>query len=871
MSDHSEQITQPQAETRPATTSSVAQRWFWVPLLLGMALIFAGAWVLQAQEPDLFLTIFGSIEEIDLDQSRIDAALPVPNPKLSMSQTFIPRHDGLTEIEITLVRYGEKPANEEEFLRLQLANSRGILIAEETLQTAPIEHNQVARLQFDPQPDSAGETYQLSLLGSENNPISVWGYSEDVYADGQLILRPDEIGDTLPPIPARDIRFQTRYLLTWGEALRTLLKNLLFEGGLVLLTLLLLPLPGVLALLVWRLQQVSAEPGATLEQTGGAAWLLRPWDPLAWFGVALGLGIALWPLIWQWMTSIGGQITSVLLWVVLVGGWSAAALLWSHLNNKLNQEKAAKETSANPEKTNLIVQPWSDFHWVLLGVLILGFAVRFLAIRDMTFPLWVDSSRHALITAVMANSGKTISSYAPFLPVERFPYHYGFHTLSASIQLLSNWELPRLLLYLGQTLNALVPLAIFAAIWLLTRQRSAGLVGALLVALPFFFPAYYATWGRFTQLTAVLVLPILLAFTWLLIRDGQVGKRLWWLVGVLAAGLFLIHFRVFLYYLPFVLIVWLISLGRNGRSLFAAAGFSAVLALPRLMELLRATNPVRRIGRTITNYNTFPLNYYNTGWEPQFIWLAGACLLFALLALLFRKRWAILPLALAMWVGALFLLLAGDYLGLPETSLVNLNSMYILLFIPLAMVLGVVAGQIWAWLQRRHWSYRSVGYLLVGGLVAGVLLLGVRQQISVLNPQTVLALPEDVPALRWVESELPDDALIAVNSWKWLGETWAVSDGGGWIVPTTGLITTTPPIDYTYNADYFRDIREFNAGAQEISDWSTPESAAWLREQGVTHIFVGKRGGFFDPAKLKDNSELEELYAYNGVFVFALK
>ena len=128
----------------------------------------------------------------------------------------------------------------------------------------------------------------------------------------------------------------------------------------------------------------------------------------------------------------------------------------------------------------------------------------------------------ALITAVMAQNGQTISDYMPYLPVDRFPYHFGFHTLSSSLLLLSDWPLERLLLYLGQWLNALVPLTMFAAVWLLVRQRRAGYLAAFLVALPFFFPAYYTTWGRLTQLTAVLLLPVLLAFTWQLVR-GRAG------------------------------------------------------------------------------------------------------------------------------------------------------------------------------------------------------------------------------------------------------------------------------------------------------------------------------------------------------------
>ena len=46
------------------------------------------------------------------------------------------------------------------------------------------------------------------------------------------------------------------------------------------------------------------------------------------------------------------------------------------------------------------------------------------------------------------------------------------------------------------------------------------------------------------------------------------------------------------------------------------------------------------------------------------------------------------------------------------------------------------------------------------------------------NAQTILAYPEDYIALNWVAEKLPDEATLAVNSWRWLGETWAAADGG---------------------------------------------------------------------------------------------
>jgi hypothetical protein len=507
---------------------------------------------------------------------------------------------------------------------------------------------------------------------------------------------------------------------------------------------------------------------------------------------------------------------------------------------------------------------------VLIALLLVTLAVRFLAVRDLEFPAWVDASRHGLITAVMAENGRTPTGYAPYLPVERFPYHFGFHTLSASLALMAGWPLPQLLLLFGQLLNGLMPLMLYTAVWLVTGRAHIGLMAAFLVGLPFFFPAYYATWGRFTQLSAMLIMPVLLAFTWRLLRGEQAWRQSWWVVGLLAAGLFFIHFRVFLLYLPFVPIAWIANRARQTGRLLLAALLAALLTSPRLIQLLHITQPESRFSSSLTNYNEFPVSYVQTGWEWLFLCLAVLAFLTSLAAWHKRQRWALLPLTLTGWTAVLIILLAGRRLGLPETNLINLNSMYITLFVPLAIFLSIVANHAWHWLLPPHWAWQISAYVPLGGALALTAVFGVHQQITILNEQTILAQTADLAALQWADKHLPVQAKVAVNSWRWLGNTWAGADGGAWLVPLTGRASTTPPVDYLYNRTLFEEVRLFNEAAAAVEEWSTPEQADWLRQQGVTHIFIGAKGGFFEPADLAQNPEMQMIYGRDGVFIFAL-
>ena len=788
----------------------------------------------------------GPVVVEDIAQGRLDTALPAPQGDLHIEQTFTPRRDGLSEVELILVRYGGEAGADPGTFSVALQDDNDALVASDNLSTQELHHNQVYILRFQPQDNSAGRRYTLRLSGNERNHISAWGYSLDVDAGGELRLIGQAPDSTEVETTAVEMRYVTRYTFTAGVAIRAAAVPLQ-EWRLLLAALLFLPLPGVGLLLAVR---------------------PRGWDRAAWCGAALGLGVAAWPVLWQWVSLAGGCWSGAALWGVVVAGWGAAAMFaWRRRDPTTpNEHSSASTVVANGNR------PLVKLVYGLLAFLILATtASRFIAIRDLAYPPWVDSSRHALITAVMLESGQIPVNYEPYLPVDHFPYHYGFHTLSTSLIMMAGQGLPGALLFLMQLLGGLLPLAVYAAGWMVTRRRAVGLLAAFLVGLPFFFPGYYATWGRMTQLAAMVAMPVLLALTW---RLGRGWPRVWPLVGVLAAGVFLIHFRVFLFYLPFAALALAAHLTgrRRAGGMAKAALLGGLLVSPRLLELLAVTEPLATFSQSLPGYNEFPIGYITTGWERAYLVAVVAAAAILVVGVARRRRWATFPLVLALWAGVLFALLAGERLGLPESLVVNLNSMFITLFLPQALFLAIVAGRVWGF-TGRYLGNLSIGFLaaVAAGVALGLLVaFGWRQQINILNPQTILALPQDEQALEWIDDNLPADARVAVNSWRWLGATWAGSDGGAWVVPLTGRESTTPPVDHIYNDELFAGVRAFNEAATAITDWSEPSAADWLAAQGVTHVFVGRRGGFFDPAALDRNPSLMLLYGHDGAFVFAV-
>lgn len=826
----------------PDTARARVRRAAWLPLLIGAAVLLGWAAVAGWPPP---------VVAVDINQHRADSAPVVPNGEVALRQTFVAQRDGLQEIELLLARYDSVPANPGAQFIIQLRDDANALIVQEFLAAGQLSHNERYTVRFAPQPDSAERIYTLTLRGQDNTQLTAWGAAHDVYAGGAL-TQPDSDG------PA-DLRFVTRYRLTLGNAIPLLAAMLSRDAALLLTALFFVPLPGAL---LWSMRVAWRHRSDTATETDdaiGVAVLLGVW---------LALGVALWALLWQWLTVINQHWQPGLLWATVVIGWTATVvlLLWA-------RRRGGR------------IRPKLTFHWqdgALFALLALAFAVRLLAVRDLAFPAWVDASRHALITTLMAQSGAFLLDYAPLLPVSDAPYHYGFHTLSAGLVQLLGHDPARVLLIFGQLLNAWVVLAVYAGGWFFTRRRNAALVAAFLVALPLFFPAYYVSWGRYTQLAGMLVLSVLAGVTWRVCAPGATRRPDWWgsiVIGVLSGGLFLVHVRVFLLYLPLAVVIWTVQRGRGTLTLLAGGFLGALLAAPQLIRLAPAATP-EEVLSPIPGYNAFPTGYVTVGWERQLYAAAAVVAVTALIAgvAAWRTRrhqtaddaWFRPILALAIWVGVLFLLLAGDRIGLPESWLLNLNAMVITLFLPVAVSVGAGAAALWRWLRHAHWLLQIGGYAVAGALIASTVLFGVQRQVSIVNDTTILAAATDRPAIAWVDAHLPPDAHIAVSAWQWLGQAWAGHDAGAWLLPLTGRSTTTPPVDYIYNRELAVQVAAFNQAAQQVTNWAGPDVADWLRQQGVTHVFVGARGGVIDERALLRNPDVTLLYSRDGAFIFAV-
>jgi hypothetical protein len=452
----------------------------------------------------------------------------------------------------------------------------------------------------------------------------------------------------------------------------------------------------------------------------------------------LGLSLSTIALTYEWATQLGIALTPLILALLAAG--CGLAVIW--------QLWRSPRHSVTPSPRHPVTPVMA-----LLAILALTSWTRISEIRDLALPSWVDSVHHALMIRVAAERGQAPLSLRPYLPVDQLPYHWGYHVLVAAAMRLSSLDLPQAMLVTGQVLNVLHGLAVAGLAAYLWRRPLAGIAAALVVGLLSIFPAYYVSWGRYTQLTGLLLLPPLMII-WLellkasphpsknqdrvpsgrtenrfvaagsrfLVLSSRPELRLAIILALLLAGLSLIHFIVLIFALCFMGvsgIAWALGAHRVlVRSRLAWAAGSAVLALalagPWLWLL--AGRALLRSGAGQSLALLGQGDFYKL--DPALLWAGNNRMLIAL------------ALAAALWgiwrreraVAALLAWLAG---------LCVLANPWLALY-----VLPALGAALLAWsLARRHWAWAlGAGTLLL----FNPLLIGNVPFIAIISIETVV-------------------------------------------------------------------------------------------------------------------------------------
>jgi len=669
-----------------------------------------------------------------------------------------------------------------------------------------------------------------------------------------------------------DLHFKTYYDYNLATMARDVWRGLLGGAWLILPLLALFTLPGCL---LYSLLSLESEP-----------------EPLEHLALVVGLSLALVPLALLFCSVLGIALdgTRVLIAVVAL----SIAALWRLASTGFRDLKRWLYPSNRP----LIV--------AFLFIFFVSLLVRFLHIRNLVVPSWIDSVHHTLITQLIVAKGGVPQSYEPLLPVGEFIYHFGFHALVAAFHWLTGLEIPRAMLVVGQVINGLVVLAAYLLVKCMTGRRLAGLFGALIVGLVSVMPAYYVSWGRYTQLTGLALLPTAIAFTMrsvgrspaCLRRRLDSGKPsrpqpptsnlqlpIVLLAAVSVAGLLLTHYRVLIFYGCFLLAYLLYETVEASRAhrgdppvfvrywgrVVLVCLLAVVLTLPWLINLARALLPLATLPSRMQgapSYNVVPYDLIMIGNNRGLIALSIGGLLWGLYK---RERAVVVT---ALWVVIMVVIINPTILGFPSTWLVNNASLAISLFVPLAILGGYLLASLSDLPQAKLGSdFRSqisnIRLVMLALVIAFVALWGAWQMLPIINPGTVLATRDDVAAMDWIRRHIPADARFQINVRHWQGGTYVGTDGGYWIPLLTGRDTVLPPVVYGYgSSEYVKGINDLAEAIIAIESFDEESARQLLSDNGVTHVYIGARGGSISPQMLMGSPCYRRVYSNGAVWVF---
>jgi hypothetical protein len=602
-----------------------------------------------------------------------------------------------------------------------------------------------------------------------------------------------------------------------------------------------------------------AGPGLAL-----AAWGLhvaRRLDFTQEFIVGFALSLSLWAVLFSTLSLFDLTLPPAAGWLLALGGWGAYAL--AHFTRRRAPSLPLLLQDAGPLPTALL--------WLVVAATA---AVSLWALQGVVVQPGSDGYHHTLIAQAIAAQGRLPDGLFPLTTLVTFTYHFGYHVFIAVIEWMTGISTVALTPILAQLLKAFAALAVAFLTEALGERRRGAVVAASVAGLISVFPAYYVNWGRNTQVTGLVILCVLLALVWLWCRARPAWSTAGLLV-LLAVGLAFAHYRVTLMAAIGCAVIvlaasWQARWGWQDwrtRALHAAAmlGGALLLAFPWLWQV----SANRSIGFSAA-VSTPQATFFEISRLGALVlaYATNLPLLFILAPALAWGLWkrSIGVLVMLVWALLLYILsqpwLANQYMD----TITVVQS----LFVPGAVIIGLAAALFMepaaARLPWRRW--------VVGGATVVLALLGANSIRSIVEPGAPYVLPADLAAVQWVRDHTPADALFMVNTFAFdfVPEYVIGSDAGGWLPVLAGRRVVTAPMTYPIERSavehYPAQIRRL---AELSSDLATPAAVAELRRWGVTHVFVGARGGPIAVDLLRASNDYELLYEDGHTYIFRLR
>jgi hypothetical protein len=614
------------------------------------------------------------------------------------------------------------------------------------------------------------------------------------------------------------------------------------------------------------------------------------------FCMALGLSLVAVPLLLYATTLMGlvqgpGIVFGLLALCLPLIGWD----WWS----------GGRSPSVTPSLRRSIVASENWVYLALALVFLFTLVARLWSIRGIEYPFWTDAYGHAVITQLVVDQGGVPTTYAPYAPIDDFTYHFGLHALAAWFHWITGLSVLQSMLIVGQILNVLVVPTTYIFAQRFFNSRVAGLVAALVVGLLSHMPAQFVNWGRYTQLDGQIILPVAAVLYLAALQTtsqatsqasgkgagerAAIPYRLLLLTVIVFAGLFFAHYRIFIFGMFLVSILWAWAMVQpsagqsHGRLLLETTllvTLGLLLLAPWLWRLAMGFGG-SYAGVVVSGYQE-ELHGYYYGFDPKellefgmfgYLWiLAGAGALWGLWQ---RNKMVIVML---LWQLAVF--------GAANLHLLNFTPLYsntiviIALYLPLAALIGYLFQQLIGVITSKFVIHKGVRIGLVSASLLALVLLGINAVVGntrLVAEDNVFVRDADIEAMHWVEQEIPEDALFYIAAIFWTPTVAHGLDGGYYLPLLAARQTIMPPQHYA--SDGTMELR--NLVNQRLKDLVAAQAVmaedvaplyATLNNYGISHIYIGARKTQLDPGAFLAHPDLfVPLYNQAGVWIFQVQ
>ena len=468
---------------------------------------------------------------------------------------------------------------------------------------------------------------------------------------------------------------------------------------------------------------------------------------------------------------------------------------------------------------------------LLFAILGIGLFLRLAFVAEAILPPYSDSAQHyTIIKDLLADSESSNATLSFKWPTSTY-YHLGFHLLAAFITSITNTEIAKTMLVLGQLMVAVTPLSIFFIVKHATNSNNAAIFAVLLAAVGWYMPAYAANWGKYPALASLMLIQFVLSIAYLAVSNREVfaKRKSWALYAMLASGILisgLVHSRS-LIVIGIAVLAWIMA-GWWGK-------------LPRLPRIVAFSLLI--IGLVLEIIFIQTQDVLHLLLDPYGVKGLLVTSLILFLSIFAQRAYPQLTfttlLAIFLLVCAIFIPMLPFIPGYFNLTLLDRPFVEMTLYLPLSLLGGLGLAGLQQYLQDAQervgnlnfsWS-RSAGVLCIT-----LLLINALSQYE-LYPSDCCAIAgaEDVLAIDWIDKNLPSDARILVSAVDLIvlasgtAQGQLSGDAGAWITPFTDRVTIPRPY---------------------VSNFNQPEVLDDLCKLDIDYIYVGEIGQAFDASQL---------------------